>query len=281
MKRGAWIAIGVAALVLVAVGVLSLFGTKLSKGEPVAEAPVAEAEAPTPTKPQYPIEPSAPEPASLESSETPADEQAPEPEQPPLPSLADSDAPLRSELAQTTGPSAVERFLVPDALIRKAVVTVDNLDSDPVSRRFRPVTQVQGTVPVIRSGDSIRLDSANYARYEPWVQAFTTASPEQLVAVYTRYYPLFQDAYEDLGYPDGYFNDRLVQIIDHLLATPEVTGPIALKQPKVFFEFADPKLERLSWGQKALIRIGPEQARAVKQQLRSVRDTLLAQSGGQ
>lgn len=280
MKRGAWIAIGVAALVLVVVAALSLFGAKLSKSEPVAEAPVAEAEAPKPAKPQYPISQPEPEPAPAAADAEPTE--TPTPEEPdPLPSLAESDEPLRSDLAQTAAPTAIERFLVPDALIRKTVVAVDNLDSAPVSRRFRPVASVEGSVPVVRSGDSIRLDTANYERYEPWVDAFTAASPEQLIAVYTRYYPLFQDAYEDLGYPDGYFNDRLVQIIDHLLATPEVQGPIALKQPKVFFEFADPKLERLSWGQKALIRMGPEQARAVKAQVRAIRDTLLAQSGGQ
>ena len=280
MKRGAWIAIGVAALVLVVVAALSLFGAKLSKSEPVAEAPVAEAEAPKPAKPQYPISQPEPEPAPAAADAEPTETTTPE-EPDPLPSLAESDEPLRNDLAQTAAPTAIERFLVPDALIRKTVVAVDNLDSDPVSRRFRPVASVEGSVPVVRSGDSIRLDTANYERYESWVDAFTAASPEQLVAVYTRYYPLFQDAYEDLGYPDGYFNDRLVQIIDHLLATPEVQGPIALKQPKVFFEFADPKLERLSWGQKALIRMGPEQARAVKTQLRATRDTLLAQSGGQ
>ena len=38
--------------------------------------------------------------------------------------------------------------------------------------------------------------------------------------MYKQYYPLFQQAYVDLGYPEGYFNDRLVEVIDHLLATP-------------------------------------------------------------
>jgi len=30
------------------------------------------------------------------------------------------------------------------------------------------------------------------------------------MAVYTRFYPLLQQAYRELGYPKGYFNDRLV-----------------------------------------------------------------------
>ena len=149
-----------------------------------------------------------------------------------------------------------------------------------MSRRFRPVIDVDGDVPVIRSGDSIRLAPSNYERYKPWVTGFVSMPPATLVDTYSRYYPLFQESYEDLGYPDGYFNDRLIQIIDHLLATPSVDGPIFLKQPKVFYEFADPKLERLSWGQKALIRMGPENAAAVKKQLRAIRDELLSRASG-
>jgi hypothetical protein len=82
---------------------------------------------------------------------------------------------------------------------------------------------------------------------------------------------LFQQAYEELGYPGAYFNDRLVHAIDHLLATPEIAGDLALKQPRVLYEFADPQLEMLSAGQKAMLRIGPDNARRVKAKLRALR----------
>jgi hypothetical protein len=93
----------------------------------------------------------------------------------------------------------------------------------------------------------------------------------QLTTFYFRYYPLFQQAYEDLGYPNAYFNDRVVEVIDHLLATPDVKGPITLVQPKVFYEFADQKLENRSAGQKLMIRIGPQNAAALKKKLRDIR----------
>jgi len=38
---------------------------------------------------------------------------------------------------------------------------------------------------------------------------------------------LFQQSYEDLGYPGQYFNDRLVEVIDDMLKTPDVQGPIS------------------------------------------------------
>jgi hypothetical protein len=89
--------------------------------------------------------------------------------------------------------------------------------------------------------------------------------------VYERLYPLFQQSYEDLGYPGKYFNDRLVEAIDNLLQTPEVAGPIKLVQPKVFYEYADEDLEARSAGQKLLIRMGPANERAVKAKLREFR----------
>ena len=66
---------------------------------------------------------------------------------------------------------------------------------------------------------------------------------QQLRNVYFRFYPLFQQSYQNLGYPNGYFNDRLVQVIDMLLATPQPTGPIELVRPNVMYTFADPTLE--------------------------------------
>jgi hypothetical protein len=97
---------------------------------------------------------------------------------------------------------------------------------------------------------------------------------KQLVALYVYFYPLFQQAYEELGYPKKYFNDRLVEAIDDFLAAPEVSGPVKLVRPKVMYEFADPALEALSAGQKILIRMGPENAALIKTKLRDLRREL-------
>ena len=121
------------------------------------------------------------------------------------------------------------------------------------------------------------LDPANYERYKPLVQLIRSTDTSSLLATYTRYYPLFQEAYENLGHPPQYFNDRVIEVIDHLLATPELQGPIALAQPNVLYVFADPKLEAMSAGQKVLVRMGPENAKVVKEKLRELRGELVAQ----
>ena len=114
----------------------------------------------------------------------------------------------------------------------------------------------------------------NSARYAPVIAAVQAVDTKQLVAEYVRFYPLFQQAYRELGYPDGYFNDRLVVVIDHLMATPDVKAPIALVQPKVLYRYADLGLEALSSGQKTMIRVGPDNAAVLKAKLREVRSEI-------
>jgi hypothetical protein len=94
--------------------------------------------------------------------------------------------------------------------------------------------------------------------------------------VYLRFYPLFQQVYQDLGYPKGYFNDRLVQVIDSLLATPQPTGPIELTRPNVMYTFADRTLEARPAGQKLLLRMGPENTAVIKAKLKELRAIITA-----
>lgn len=76
------------------------------------------------------------------------------------------------------------------------------------------------------------------------------------MAVYCGLYPLFQSAYAELGYPDAYFNDRLVEVIDQLLGAAPAHEPPRLVRPKIFYQFADPELESLSTGRRLLLRSG-------------------------
>ena len=86
-------------------------------------------------------------------------------------------------------------------------------------------------------------------------------------------YLMARYAFDDLGYKDAYFNDHLIALIDHLLATPDVAAPIVLVQPNVMYLYADPQLEALSPGQKTLIRMGPANEALLKARIfAAVRD---------
>ncbi|MET0660590.1 MAG: DUF3014 domain-containing protein [Steroidobacteraceae bacterium] len=194
----------------------------------------------------------------------------------PLPPLEQSDEPARAALTRTFG-DGVLAFIIPNNFIRNFVATVDNLPRSKLAARLNPVKPVPGDFATRGNEEAATLSPDNYARYSQLLQLFQTTDTQKLVDTYVHFYPLLQSAYEDLGYPDRYFNDRVVEVIDHLLATPDAKEPIALKQPKVFFEFADPKLEGLSAGQKVLIRMGPAQAQSAKAKLRDIRNRIAKQ----
>jgi hypothetical protein len=192
-----------------------------------------------------------------------------------LPALNESDKVIHDSLAGLFGQKPVEQFLVPENVVRHIVVTIDNLPRKKVAVDLRPIKATPGQTVVSSQGDVSTLSAENYARYAPFVHLVESTNPKTLATVYFRLYPLFQQAYEDLGYPGKYFNDRLVDVIDHLLETPDVQGPIELVQPRVFYEFADARLEDRSAGQKLLIRMGPANERSLKAKLREFRTEIV------
>lgn len=200
----------------------------------------------------------------------------PEPAAAPLPKLKESDPAVREGLVGVFGEQPVAQYLVPQEIIRRFVVTIDNLPRKKVAVDLRPVKVTSGEFVASGGADSVVLDDENFARYAPLVKAMEAADTKSVVALYRRFYPLFQESYENLGYPSAYFNDRLVEVIDHLLQTPDVKGPIRLVQPSVYYHFADPQLESLSAGQKLLIRMGGGNSAKVKAKLRELRAEIAA-----
>jgi hypothetical protein len=194
----------------------------------------------------------------------------------PLPALADSDSAIGDALGQLLGASAVKDYLLPENIIRHIVVTVDNLPRQKAAVQKRPTNPVAGSF--MANGDELHatLDPQNFTRYQSWVAVIGKLNTRQVTAVYVHFYPLFQQAYQDLGYPNGYFNDRLVQVIDNLLAAPQPTEPIMLVRPNVMYTFADPGLESRSAGQKLLMRMGPDNSAAIKAKLTELRAAITA-----
>jgi hypothetical protein len=193
----------------------------------------------------------------------------------PLPPLKESDPDVRESLVGVFGAHPISQFLVPDNVVRHIVVTVDNLPRKKVAVELRPVKPTPGATATATQGDIMTLSSANYERYAPLIKVVQSTDTKTLVNVYFKLYPLFQQSYEDLGYPGQYFNDRLVEVIDDMLKTPDVPGPIQLTQPKVFYQYADPKLEALSSGQKLLLRMGPANEAIMKAKLRELRKAVV------
>ena len=255
---------GAAAVVVVAAAALYYF-YYVRESAP-APAPAHQAPAPAPLTSEPAVEHPVPSAASESASA------------PPLPALNDSDPALHDALTGLPGAPALEKFLVPQNLVRHIVASIDNLPRKRVAVELRPIKPTPGQFIVAGAADHLTLSPDNFRRYAPFVDLVKAVDTKKLAAVYFHFYPLFQQAYEDLGYPTEYFNDRVIEVIDHLLETPDVQGPIALVQPNVMYLYADPKLEALSAGQKTLIRMGSDNEAVIKGKLKELRGLLATHS---
>jgi len=194
-----------------------------------------------------------------------------------LPVLGDSDADAASALTRLAGGDTLTSLLVRQQIIARIVATIDALPRRGLSTYMLPVHTPKGALSTDDSSGTMVLGAKNAGRYAPYMKIIEAADPQAVVAWYVRAYPLFQEAYRQLGYPKGYFNDRLIVVIDDLLTAPEPAQPPALARSRTYYVYTDPALESLSAGQKLLLRVGPANEAAIKDKLRAIRTALVGQ----
>jgi Protein of unknown function (DUF3014) len=249
---------------------------------PAATAPNTP-DSPAPLDPAPPEVAQAPAPAASEGAiQHPIDLDAASSQSLPAPGKAD--AFVGAALTELLGRKNVLTFLQLDGFARRVVATTDNLAREHAAPALWPTAPMPGRFTTLAVGSlaPTAISPNNSQRYTPFVQFIESVDTTQAVKLYTRLYPLFQQAYEELGFPRRYFNDRLVAVIDLLLATPvtasppevsliEVKGPVASLRPWVRYEFTDPALRKLTAGQKMLLRTGPDNQRRLKAKLQDIR----------
>jgi hypothetical protein len=275
MNRVLWPA--VAGAVLIVAGLAWWLWSEQAQDAPEPPPPVAQVEpaAPMP-EPAAPVEPVIRHPIEPPAEEAPAVE-APASEEP-----ADPDARLVAAVTGVLGRASVLQWLQTDAFIGRIVATVDNLPRAHAAAQRWPVVPVPGRFEVAYRDGEIYAAPGNERRYDGLVQTLTAMDPARAAAMYRRLYPQFQAAYEQLGFPNRYFNDRVVEAIDDLLAAPEaplplpltlteVRGEVESTTPWLRYEYADKALEARSAGQRMMMRIGPGHQRTLAAWLRQFR----------
>lgn len=265
------------ALLIAALVLLTVFAAWLwrSTNAPPVVAPAPPlAEAPPAPQPVP-----APEPAASAVVEAPL---------PPSTPLAAGD--INGALGELVGRPALAQFQT-DQFPRRVAATVDNLGRSHAPVGLWPMTPTPGRFTVVEENGATVIAPGNYDRYAPFVNLIDKVDATQAAQLYARLSPLLQGAYVELGYPQGRFHKRLLEVIDQLLATPEVKtpvkveltqvkGPIPSTRPWVRYEFADPALQDLTAGQKIIVRMGPDNARRVKAKLRALRAQLARAAPG-
>lgn len=256
------------ALALVAVTALAvreLLRTMPTPGAtPATHAPGGGASAPAAPGVTTPAAPRAAPAAPLPPAEPPV---------PPLPALAQSDAEVRTTLADIV-PAPAHPSLAPDNLVARAAALADAFARGKLVRDKLPLPAMPGKLIVVEREERTFLDTANYARYDAVVAAFAEMDTAALARWYLRYEPLLQQAYAELGNGEARVRDAILGGIELMLAAPAPAGELELTQPAVFYKYADPALESLPESQKLLIRMGPRNRAIIVAQLQQLREAL-------
>lgn len=238
-------------------------GVDFSRHGPAPSTPASVSTAPAPV--QHPISEAQTGPAPAASA--------------PLPPLDTSDNAVAQALADIPGAESLAKLLVARGLVPHVVATVDALPRHTIGASILPLKTPPGDFAVDTSGAQPAISADNYKRYNAYMKIVEHVDPRTLVSWYVHWYPLFQQAYRELGYPNGYFNDRLIEAIDDMLAAPNVQQPPkVVKRQDGRYAFEDATWEALSVGQKLMIRLGPDHERALKSRLRSIRALLLGKA---
>lgn len=186
-----------------------------------------------------------------------------------LPPLDQSDAIVRELVGRLSSHPLAAAWLTTDQLIRNFTTVVLN-----VANGRTPSAQLTRLKPreafIATGGPAPAIDSRSYRRYDAYADAFAALDAKGAASLYATLKPRIEDAYRELGYPEGDFDRTLERAVNELLRTPVVDGPVSLASRSVGYEFADSRLESLSSAQRQLLRTGPRNTRLIQQKLREI-----------
>src|SRR5262249_48601049 len=120
-------------------------------------------------------------------------------------------ADIGTAIGDLVGSKALQSFFRVDDFAHRFVATVDNMGRSHATALMWPVNPTAGRFTVEQRGDDTVIAADNGLRYTPFVLLAETVNTGRAVDLYVRVYPLLQQAYEELGYPKRYFNDRLIE----------------------------------------------------------------------
>ncbi|WP_075187077.1 DUF3014 domain-containing protein [Teredinibacter haidensis] len=210
----------------------------------------------------------------------------------PLPHLDTSDEPVLTELKESPQLSQLAALLTPEDVLRKSVRAAYNLSKGAVVPQYRPLkgpdsafrAQAIGRMakvpaPTTKEGyvqtAVFKNPPQNQQRYDLYAQIATSLDTETLVSLYQLYYPLLQQAYDELGEGPDSFHSVVLTAVESFLATPATDSEPELILTSVQYQFLDPALESLPNTQKLLLRMGNENKRSIMEKLTELESALV------
>ncbi len=263
-------------LILVVGAAYYLLDNSEQPNEPEQPTPITLSEA-SPEEPLITsaelLEPEVVDPKTPEADE-PQVEAVPEES---LPELADSDSYVTEKTLETANGMEITPVMIEKDVVRHFVVFVDNLAQGELARKVSPLKAPQINFTVSDVSNKTYLNPDSYHRYDIYADLVSNLDEQQLMQTYEKLTPLLDQAFEELGYEDVGFKQRMMQAIDVMLEAPIIEHPIEVNTISVNYQFVDPELESLPNAQKLMIRMGPENSKKVKTALRKLKQQLAQQ----
>lgn len=208
-----------------------------------------------------------PEPAdAITEPVRPVEEVPPSlPETPPakLPPLDRSDPDVIGFLLEASD-GGFQSWLIQEHLIRKFVRAMNALEEGKLVSQYRPFNDPEVPFKASNAGQTWQVNTENYSRYTPYIASLEQVGPERLAEIYQHYYPLLQQAYEELGVKKGDFKEVTIGALTRITKAPMPPQDAALSRPSVTYKFSAAELEQRSPVEKLLFRMGPENAQRLK-----------------
>jgi hypothetical protein len=249
LQRPVAIAIAIIVVIAIAIGVYMQYSGEEPEPEPL----------PTTTTLPPPVEPPAPQP---------------EPAPIVLPPLEESDETLLSMIEGLSAHPRLADVVDIEDIARTFVAAVVAIANGESPRGTLEYLEPDEDFSIAERDGRVVIDPASFERYTWITGVFSSLDATGAAEVYGQLEPLFDEAYREMGYPEGRFREALDAAMNRLASTPVPEGYVEVRRGNVLWEFRDPALEALSPPQKHLLRMGPANARLVQSKIREIQAAL-------
>jgi hypothetical protein len=192
-----------------------------------------------------------------------------------LPPLAEMDPFLRTLLGTLSARPELGRWLTIDDLTGHIASAIDQL-----ARGISPAQDAKVIAPstpftaVTRNG-RLFIAPASYSRYDGLAATVGSLDPSSVARIYTIIRPRLIEVSEFIGRGDSNLDGKVEAAIVLLLQTPSTGETVELVPGRGnTYAYADARLESLKPAQKHLLRMGPANARIVKDKIRAIASEL-------
>lgn len=188
-----------------------------------------------------------------------------------LPPMDQMDPFLRQLLGALSARPELARWLATDDVTRRIVFAVDQVARGAAPTKENQSIAPSGTFAVTTRNGRRTVDPQSYRRYDGLAATMASLDAAAVARAYTTIAPRLNEAYRQMGHPDGNFERTLATALANLVDTPVADQPPALVQGRgLNWAYTDSKLEALRPAQKQLLRMGPENQRIVQAKLREI-----------